>query len=157
MLIQNLWVCKSNDVRRRNMTITHRNFGRFAPLAAIFLAVLACTAVVQAAEASPSLSKKELKALSETPAGHQRLAAYYREKAQHLRAKAQEFSAQADYLATQPATIESKEGISCNCTSHYRYFSKLYAREASEAETLAAHQEQLAQEYRSGSTESTHQ
>jgi|SRR5882672_7211847 len=139
------------------MTTTHRNFGRFAPLAAIFLALLVCTSAVQAAEVSPSLSKKELKALSATPAGHQRLAAYYREKAQHLRAKAQEFSAQADYLATQPATIESKQGISCNCTSHYRYFSKLYAQEAKDAETLAAHQEQLAQEDQSRSTESTHQ
>ena len=134
------------------MTTAHRIFGRLAPLAAVFLALLACTSAVQAAEASPSLSKKELKALSATPAGHERLAAYYREKAQHLRAKAQEFSAQADYLATQPATIESKQGISCNCTSHYRYFSKLYAREANEA-----HQEQLAQEYQSRSTESTHQ
>jgi hypothetical protein len=139
------------------MTTTHRNFGRLAPLAAIFLALLVCTSAVQAAEVSPNLSKKNLKALSATPAGHERLAAYYREKAQHLRAKAQEFSAQADYLATQPATIESKQGISCNCTSRYRYFSKLYAREASEAETLAAHQEQLAQEYQSKSTESTHQ
>ena len=139
------------------MTTTHRNFGRFASLAAILLALLVCTSTVQAAEASPSLSKKELKSLSATPAGHERLAAYYREKAQHLRAKAQEFSAQADYLATQPATIESKQGISCNCTSHYRYFSKLYAREANEAETMAARQEQLAQQYQPKSTESTHQ
>ena len=139
------------------MTTTHRNFGRFASLAALFLALLVCASAVQAAEVSPSLSKKELESLSATPAGHERLAAYYREKAQHLRAKAQEFSAQADYLATQPATIESKQGISCNCTSHYRYFSKLYAREASEAETLAARQEQLAQEYQSRSTQATHQ
>lgn len=139
------------------MTTTHRNFGRFTSLAALFLALLVCTSAVQAAEASPSLSKKELKSLSATPAGHERLAAYYRERAQHLRAKALEFSAQADYLATQPATIESKQGISCNCTSHYRYFSKIYAREASEAETLAAHQEQLAQEYQSRSPQSTHQ
>ena len=139
------------------MTTTHRNFGRLAPLVAFFLALLVCTSAVQAAEVSPSLSKKELKALSATPAGHQRLAAYYREKAQHLRAKAQEFSAQADYLATQPATIESKQGISCNCTSRYRYFSKLYAREAKDAETMAARQEQLAQEYQSRSTQSTNQ
>jgi septal ring factor EnvC (AmiA/AmiB activator) len=139
------------------MTTTHRNFGQLASLAALFLALLVCTSAVQAVEASPSLSKKELKALSASPSGHERLAAYYRERAQHLRAKAQEFSAQADYLATQPATIESKQGISCNCTSHYRYFSKLYAREAKDAETLAARQEQLAQEYQSKSTESTHQ
>jgi hypothetical protein len=91
----------------------------------------------------PSPSKKELKTLSATPAGQERLAAYYREKAEHLRAKGQEFAAQADYLATQPATIESKQGISCHCTSHYRYFSKVYAQEAKDAETLAAQHEQL--------------
>ena len=133
------------------MTTTHRNFGRLAPLVAFFLALLVCTSAVQAAEVSPSLSKKELKTLSATPAGHQRLAAYYQEKAQYLRAKAQKFSAQADYLATQPATIESKQGISCNCTSHYRYFSKIYAQEAKDAETLAARHEQLAEDYKSKS------
>src|ERR1700675_681697 len=145
MLIQNLRVCVSNDVRSRNMTTTRYNFGRLAPLAAILLALLVCTSAVQAAEVSPSLSEKELKALSATPAGHERLAAYYREKAQHLRARAQQFSAQADHLAAQPATIESKQGISCNCTSHYRYFSKLYAREAKDSEMLAAQHEQLTQ------------
>jgi hypothetical protein len=134
------------------MTTAHRNFGQLAPLAAILLALLVGALAVQtAAQTAPSLSKKELKTLSATPAGHQRLAAYYREKALYLRAKAQKFSAQADYLATQPATIESKQGISCNCTSHYRYFSKIYAREAKDAETLAAHHEQLAEDYKSKS------
>src|ERR1700724_1880377 len=126
------------------MTNTHHTFGRRAALMPLSLALLACTVVIRAAAETPaSLSKKELKTLSATPASHGRLAAYYREKAEHLRAKAQEFAAQADYLATQPATIESKQGISCNCTSHYRYFSKLYAQEARDAETLAAQHEQL--------------
>ena len=89
------------------------------------------TLVIQVTAQTPaSLSKKELKTLSATPAGHERLAAYYRDIAQHLREKAQEFSTQADYLATQPAMMKSKQGISCNCTNHYRYFSKLYAQEA---------------------------
>lgn len=132
------------------MTHTHRNFGRLA--AAIFVALLACTLVVQVTAQTPaSLSKKELKTLSATPAGNERLAVYYRDKAQHLREKAQEFSAQADHLAAQPAMMESKQGISCNCTGHYRYFSKLYAQEAKEAETLAAHHEQLAADYKSKS------
>ena len=125
------------------MTNTHHTYGRLAVLT-LSLALLACTVAVRAAAETPaSLSKKEIKSLSATPANHERLAAYYREKAEHLRAKAQEFSAQADYLATQPATVESKQGISCNCTSHYRYFSKLYAQEARDAETLAAQHEQL--------------
>jgi hypothetical protein len=126
------------------MTNTHHTFGRLAVLMTLSLALLACTVVVRAAAENPAnLSKKEMKTLSATPVNHERLAAYYREKAEHLRAKAQEFAAQADYLATQPATIESKQGISCNCTSHYRYFSKLYAQEAKDAETLAVQHEQL--------------
>ena len=126
------------------MTSTHRTLGRLAVLMTLSLALLACTVVVRAAAENPAnLSKKEMKTLSATPADHERLAAYYRGKAEHLRAKAQEFAAQADYLATQPATIESKQGISCNCTSHYRYFSKLYAQEARDAETLAAKHDQL--------------
>ena len=126
------------------MTNTHHIFGRLAVLMTLSLALLACTVVVRASAENPAnLSKKEMKTLSVTPAGQERLAAYYREKAEHLRARAQEFAAQADYLATQPATIESKQGISCNCTSHYRYFSKLYAQEAKDAETLAVQHEQL--------------
>jgi siderophore synthetase component len=114
------------------------------------MALLAGTGVVRAvAETPTSLSKKELKTFSATPADQERLAAYYRNKAERLRAKAQEFSAEADYLATQPATIESKQGISCNCTSHYRYFAKRYSQEAKDAETSAAQHDQLAQDYRS--------
>ena len=125
------------------MTNTHHTFGRLAVLI-LSLALMACTVAVRAAAETPaSLTQKELKTFSATPADQERLAAYYREKAEHLRAKAQEFSAQADYLATQPATVESKQGISCNCTSHYRYFSKLYLQEAKDAETLAAQHEQL--------------
>jgi hypothetical protein len=136
------------------MTNTHHNFGRLAILTALSMALLACTVVVLAvAETPTSLSKKELKKFSATPADQERLAAYYRDKAEHLRAKAQEFSAQADYLATQPATIESKQGISCNCTSYYRYFAKRYAQEAKDAETLAAQHDQLAQDYRSKTTQ----
>ena len=134
------------------MTNTHRNLGRFVILPAMFLALLASTVVVQAAAPnSPSLNKKELKTLlatAKTPADQERLAAYYEDKAQRLKAKAQEFSAEADYLATQPATIESKQGISCNCTSHYRYFAKQYAEESKDAETLASQHAQLAQQYR---------
>jgi len=127
----------------------HHNVGRLFTLTVVSLVLLSCAPVVEAAaETSPSLSKKELKSLlatANTPADHQRLAAYYRDKAQRLTEKAQKFSSQADQLATQPATIESKQGISCNCASHYRYFSKLYAREAKDSEMLAAQHAQLAQ------------
>ena len=127
------------------MTHTVGNFVRLATSSALFLALLAGTLVVPAtAQTSVRLSKAELKTLATTPGGHERLAAYYRDKAQQLKDKGQKFSAQADYLATQPALMASKQGISCNCTSHYRYFSKLYAQEAKDADVLAAHHEQLA-------------
>jgi hypothetical protein len=123
------------------------NVGRLVASAVVSLVLLSCALVAGAgAETSPGLSKKELKTLlasASTPADHQRLAAYYRDKAQRLTEKAQKFSAQADQLATQPATMESKQGISCNCASHYRYFSKVYAREAKDSEMLAARHEQL--------------
>ena len=139
------------------MTDTHGNFGRLVIVRTMFLALLACTLVIgAAAQTPPSLSKIELKRLlatAKTSADQERLAEYYRDKAQHLRAKAKEFSAQADYLATQPATIESKQGISCNCTSHYRYFAKQYAQEATDAEALAAKHEQLAREYHSNAAQ----
>jgi hypothetical protein len=145
------------------MTNTHHNFGRVVTLAAVFLAVLACTVVVRAvAQTPPSISTKELRTLSiskkelktllataKTPADQERLAAYYRDKAQHLRAKAQEFSDQADSMAGLPLVLESKRGIGCQCAFHYRYFSKLYAQEAKDAEALAAQHHQLAQDYQS--------
>ena len=133
------------------MKNAHHNLGRVITLTAISLVLLALE-VRAAAQTPASISKKELKTLlatAKTPTDQERLAVYHRDKAQHLRTKAQEFSAQADYLATQPATIESKQGISCNCTSHYRYFSKLYAQEARDAEALAAQHDQLAQESKS--------
>lgn len=135
------------------MTNIHHNVGRVVTLAAVLLGGLACTVVVRAvAQTAPSMSKKELKTLlatAKTPSDQQRLAAYYRDKAQHLRAKAQEFSAQADSMAGLPAVLESKQGIGCQCAFHYRYFSKLYAQEAEDAEALAAKHRQLAEDYQS--------
>jgi hypothetical protein len=127
----------------------YRNSERVAILTLVSIALLA-HASPAAAENSLALSKKELKTLlatARTPADQQRLAAYYHDKAKRRTAKARDFSAQADILAKQPATVESKQGISCNCTSHYRYFSKLYAQEAKDSETLAAQHDQLAPDY----------
>jgi len=114
------------------------------------LALLGFRPTGAAAQNSPALSKKELKVLlasAKTPADEQKLASYYQAKAERLTAKSQDFAKQADFLATQPATIESKQGISCNCSSHYRYFSKEYGREAKEAEALAAQHRELARNH----------
>ena len=137
------------------MTNTHQNFGRLVT-STISLALLICALVGGSVAQAPTLSKQELKTLlatAKTPSDQERLAAYYRDKAQHLRAKAQEFSAQADSMAGQPAILESKQGISCPCALHYRYFAKQYAQEAKDADALAAQHDQLAQTDQSKGTE----
>jgi hypothetical protein len=135
----------------------HHKVVRRITSAVLSLALFSCTLVPRAAaDSSPSLTKKELKTLlatAKTPADHARLAAYYRDKAEHLRAQEQEFSAQAASLATQPAAVEgkctrsflSKQGTSCNSASHYSFFAKDCAKKAKDAETLAAQQQQLAE------------
>ena len=114
----------------------------------VAISVVLLCGVAAVAETSPTLSKKELKTLlatAKTPSDHQKIAAYYREKAIRLNAKAQEFSVQADFLATQPATVESKQRISSLSTSHFRYWAKIYTEEAKDSEALAAQHEQLGQ------------
>jgi hypothetical protein len=118
------------------------------PATVIAISIVLLCGLAAAAETSSTLNKKEVKTLlatARTPSDHQKIAAYYHDKARRLSAKALEFSAQADAHATQPATIESKQGISCLSTSHFRHFAKLYAEEAKESETLALQQDQLAQ------------
>jgi hypothetical protein len=148
------YVANENELERelRWEIIQMKNiYRRFERVAILALVLLACTSsVVIAADGQPTMSKKELKTLlatAKTPADQQKLAAYYRDKAQRLTAKSQEFSAQADSMAALPAVFESKQGIGCQCPFHYRYFSKQYAQEAKDAAGLAALHEQLAQEY----------
>jgi hypothetical protein len=151
------YVASENELERKlrreiiQMKNIYRSFERLAVLAAISFVLLACvSSVVMAADSQPTMSKKELKTLlatAKTPADQQKLAAYYRDKAQRLTAKSQEFSAQADSMAALPAVFESKQGVGCQCPFHYRYFSKQYAQEAKDAAALAAQHEQLAQEY----------
>ena len=116
--------------------------------------LVAGCAISAMANDSRNLNKKELKELaaSQSPDDQQKLADYYKNQAQQLTVKSQEFAKQADTMAKEPGTIESKQGISCNCTSHYRYFSKLYAQEANEAQSLATQHEALAQKYKVGTS-----
>ena len=107
------------------------------PLTVIGISIVLLSGLAAVGESGSTLSKKQLKTLlatASTPADHEKIAVYYHDKAKRLNAKAQEFSAQADHYATQPATIESKQGISCLCTSHFRHFAKLYAQEAQESD-----------------------
>src|ERR1700674_5823746 len=97
----------------KNMTNTHHTFGRLAVLT-LSLALLACTVAVRAAAETPaSLSMKEIKSLSATPANHERLAAYYREKAEHLTAKAKALAGGAS-LPPRAATNRGTERVCCS-------------------------------------------
>jgi hypothetical protein len=123
-----------------------RNSSRFAISVAL---VVSLCGFVSAAATQPKLSHQELKTLlatAKTPSDHQKIAAYYHDRAQHLNAKAQEFSAQAALYANQPATIQSKQGTSCLCPAHFEHFAKLYAQEAQESEMLAAKHEKIGQD-----------
>ena len=99
-------------------------------VAGVFLAVVFVVAILPTttlAQTSAKLSKAELKTLlmtARTPQGQQRLALYFRDRAQHLNFKSQEFAKYADWLATQ-----SKRGVPCSCASPYRHFSEEYAKE----------------------------
>jgi len=129
---------------------------RVYPLALYSPLLFSCAVSTAVARNSQSLTKKELKTLlatAKTSADQQKLAAHYHDKAWQLTAKAQDFAEHADLLATQPATIESKQGISCQCTSHYRYFSKRFGEEAKEGEDLAAQHDHLAQRLRTGTVQ----
>jgi hypothetical protein len=130
-----------------------RSFSRFAISAVL---IVSMSGFVAAAETQPKLSNKELKTLlatAKTPSDHQKIAAYYHDKALRLNAKAQEFSAQAALYANQPVTIESKQGISCLCPKHFEHFAKLYAQEAQESEVLAAKHEKIGQDYFANNSE----
>ena len=85
--------------------------------------------------------------IAATETYQQALAKYYKDKAHSLTTKSEEFARQAEILAKQPATIESKQGISCNCPSHFRYFAKIYAQEAADAQAEGERHERLAREY----------
>ncbi len=142
---------------RKNMKNDRYKVTRRMTLAALSMVLFSCILLPgAAADMSASLTKKELKTLlatAKTPADHARLAAYYRNKAQHLRQEEQEYSAQAASLATQPTAVEgkcsrsflSKQGTSCNSASHYKYFAEESAKKAKDAEAMAAQQQQLSQ------------
>jgi hypothetical protein len=130
-----------------------RNFARLAVSAA--LAVALC-GFVSAAETQPNLSNHELKTLlatARTPSDHQKIAAYYRDRAHRLTVKAQEFSAQAALYANQPATMESKQGTSCLCPRHFEHFARLYAQQAEESAMLAAKHEKIGRDYLANNSE----
>ena len=93
-------------------------------------------------QTTPRLGNKEVKELlanATTAEDHQKLAAYYRDKAHRSDAASQRFAKQAQFLESQ-----SKPGVPSGAAKSYRYTSRQYAEDAWQAEVLAAEQEKLA-------------
>ncbi len=127
---------------RRNM---------FAAVLAISVALLTLApANSVAGDNKPVISKKELKVLLKTakePADHQKIAEYYRQKAQKLRADAKEHAEMAEDYTKNPrfAAMEVKQRASFGQgVSHCRRWAELDEQEAQEAEALATLHEDMA-------------
>ena len=105
------------------------------------------------AQEEPLLTKQQLRALLQTSntaahenaADEKKIAAYYRAEEKRYRGKAQEFAEQAALEEHHPALMESKQGISCLCPAHFRYFAQYYEREAQKSAALAELHERTAQ------------
>ena len=103
-----------------------------------------------AAENNATLSRKELKALlrsAKTPADHQRIAEYYRQRAQQFTASSKQHSELSASYAKNPPfpALEAKHGDAFGQgVSHCRKWAKLDAEEATKAEALAVRHEELA-------------
>lgn len=101
-------------------------------------------------ESKPVITKKEFKALLKTakePADHQKIAEYYRQKADRLRAEAKEHVEMAEDYTKNPtfAAMEVKQGASFGQgASHCRRWAQLDEQEAQEAQALATLHEDMA-------------
>lgn len=117
-----------------------------------FIAAISLTAVLfchlrASGETQQPLSKQQLHKLLRTSASAAdkgRIAAYYRGEQKRFSEKAQAFAAEAAVYEKRPATMESKQGISCLCPAHFRYFAKYYAEEANKSWKLAEMHESAA-------------
>lgn len=123
----------------------------FAAVLAVSLALLTLApAYSVAGDNKPVISKKELKVLLKTakePADHQKIAEYYRQKAQQLRAGAKEHVEMAEEYTKNPtfAQMEIKQRAWLGQgTSHCRRWAELDEQEAKEAEALATLHEDMA-------------
>lgn len=103
-----------------------------------------------AAEKTATLTKRDLKVLlkgAKTPTDHLRIADYYRQKAQDLTASSKQHSELAATYTKNPPfpALEAKHGYAFGQgVAHCRYWAKRDADEATKAEALAAHHEDLA-------------
>jgi ATP-dependent helicase YprA (DUF1998 family) len=105
------------------------------------------TTVGLPAESARTLSKKEVKELiakAATPAEHNKLAQYYRQKAENLEAEADEHADLAKAYHAQPNVSEVKRPMSPDTAEHCEYLAESLRKAAAEARALAAAHAQMA-------------
>lgn len=114
-----------------------------------FVIGLFCVVAATAAEATPSLTREQAKALvrsANTPQQHLQLAEYYRGEAQRLAEQSREYSAKADVYGNpggsavpfRPVAKSETYGMRC------RSLSAQYLKDANKAAALADVQARMA-------------
>ena len=122
------------------------------PLAAITAALLtfllSAPLLMAVTFQKPTLSRKEVKVLTKSAKSredHQKLAVYYRQRAERLRDKSQEHEDMAAAYANR-TVFEPKSSFSGGQLGHCRFFAEFFARKAKEADALAEVHEHLAKD-----------
>ena len=106
------------------------------------LSISSIPAFSSSANAKPTITKTELKALlktAKTPAEHRKIAEYFRQQAASLAAVAKEHRELAGVYKQRPPNpaLEAKHGSAVEGASHCRRWAELTEQEAQEAVSLA--------------------
>lgn len=122
-----------------------RSFGTLLVALALFLSLGAVSAV-RGQETNTKLTSKQLRTLiatAKTPEDHQKLAAYYREKAEEAKADAAEHQKMLEAYNQNPVTHPLAKGVG-GPAAHCSTMIRLFNDEAKEDLALAAEHEQMA-------------
>ena len=129
-----------------------RNFTSYRRAIAVTLfAVLAASGgftSFAAESVKPTLRKKELKTLIRTAStafDHQKLAAYYRQKAAHLANESKDHGELAEAYSNR-TVYEPKTSVSGGLLHHCREFAAELGKAATEVEALASIHEEMARQ-----------
>ena len=126
---------------------TKNTFRRVARQSGFLLFTALAVGAAFAADSAPKMSKAEVKDLigkASTPADHQRLAAYFTQKAEAMDAEAVEHGELAREYAKNPNILAMKQPMSGHTAAHCKYFAQAARKAAAEDRSLAAVHENMA-------------
>ncbi|HEV3481127.1 MAG TPA: hypothetical protein VGR97_02245 [Candidatus Acidoferrales bacterium] len=122
------------------------NVTGFLLLALLSLTMLGATSPVRGQETSPKLTSKQVRSLiatAKTPEDHQKLAAYYRDKAAEAKANAAEHERILAAYNQNPSTHPAAKAAG-GPTEHCRTLIRLFNDEAREDLAMAGEHDQMA-------------